>query len=64
MILKKANLGKTAKSLIIFLEKWQKYIGFALENLILLYEKRSTIIFVLLFSEVVIVLFVISILFL
>ncbi len=64
MISKKANLGKTAKSLIIFLEKWQKYIGFALENLILLYEKRSTIILVLLFSEVVIVLFVISILFL
>ncbi len=64
MISKKANLGKTAKSLIIFLEKWQKYIGFALENLILLYEKRSTKMIVLLFSEVVIVLFVISILFL
>lgn len=64
MISKKANLGKTAKSLIIFLEKWQKYIGFALENLILLYKKRSTKMIVLLFSEVVIVLFVISILFL
>ena len=61
---KKANLGKTAKSLIIFLEKWQKYIGFALEKSNIIIRKKEYDLFVLLFSEVVIVLFVISILFL
>lgn len=41
MISKKANLGKTAKSLIIILEKWQKYIGFALEKSNIIIRKKE-----------------------